>query len=81
MKALRSKMGGGKKKETPEKADEDGKASASGKAPASSGIGSSAWRRRLEESAMQKLGLSSAEKDENTGDLDDAITSFRAAAL
>ena len=61
-----------KDKETPEKKEEAGKESHGG------GIGSSAWRRRLEESALQKLGLSKAEKDENTGDVDGVVAAFRA---
>ena len=68
------KMGFGKKKVTEDEPDKDKPDKTTG------GIGSSAWRRRLEESAMQKLGLSKAEKDENTGDLDEELARFRATA-
>jgi len=52
------KMGFGKKRDKEDEPDKDKPDKTTG------GIGSSAWRRRLEESAMQKLGLSKAEKDE-----------------
>ena len=68
------KMGFGKKKDKEDEPDKDKPDKTTG------GIGSSAWRRRLEESAMQKLGLSKAEKDENTGDVDEELARFRATA-
>ena len=68
------KMGFGKKRDKEDEPDKDKPDKTTG------GIGSSAWRRRLEESAMQKLGLSKAEKDENTGDVDEELARFRATA-
>ncbi|KAJ1449233.1 Rho GTPase activation protein [Pelagophyceae sp. CCMP2097] len=44
-------------------------------------IGSAAWRRRLEESLLQKVGMSKAEKDENTGDLEDEVAKFRSTVV
>jgi len=47
---------------------------------AKASVGSSAWRRRVGESARNKLGLSRHETDEVTGDLAKGVSSYRAAA-
>ena len=44
-------------------------------------LGSSAWRRRVGESARNKLGLSRHETDDHTGDLDAGVAAYRAAVL
>ena len=47
---------------------------------AKASVGSSAWRRRVGESARNKLGLSRHETDEVTGDVAAGVSSYRAAA-
>ena len=47
---------------------------------AKASVGSSAWRRRVGESARNKLGLSRHETDDVTGDLAKGVSSYRAAA-
>ena len=47
---------------------------------AKASVGSSAWRRRVGESARNKLGLSRHETDDVTGDVAAGVSSYRAAA-
>ncbi len=47
---------------------------------AKASVGSSAWRRRVGESARNKLGLSRHETDDVTGDMREGVSSYRAAA-
>ena len=47
---------------------------------AKASVGSSAWRRRVGESARNKLGLSRHETDDLTGDVSVGVSSYRAAA-
>lgn len=63
MKVLGKKIRGGKKSESPHESTPN----------------FSTMRRRLEESVVQKLGLSKGEMDENTGDLDDAVQRFKSS--
>ena len=47
---------------------------------AKASVGSSAWRRRVGESARNKLGLSRHETDDVTGDMREGVANYRAAA-